>query len=413
MAATWQVSGKVMLEENETEGQKKSRALAGVEVKVSASLTAGVYDSWGTTRTKADGSFTLKETISVLFPEKPRKFRVRVCLDSDKLAVTTGLLADPLAGDWITIYESDGKLEGPRVNIGTRTFKAGAKDDLGDLERRRQAIAWYVCRTIMEALTAKDKWLGFQKKVTIVYPARVVSGIPYANGVTRMAYIHSTKGNDWWSLSTLVHEFMHLWNYQHNHGTSNWLQAICDGSTHSYQEKPAIAFHEGFAEYAMEDMLHQLWQHDKVQPWNRKNFKNGDGQRLDSLATVEGSDDGVTNALHLLTTPDIYTRFFGTRTSAEPAATNGKEAGYKTPSGVVCPKSPNLTLWDVLKVFKPAPTSGWKNEWEVGNSAYGVVRFFERASDVLPRFDTETKDLYLKLVDPSSTAEPQDRCRAK
>ncbi len=202
---------------------------------------------------------------------------------------------------------------------------------------------------------------------------------------------------------------MHLWNYDHNSGTSNWLQAICDGDTHAFQEKPAIAFHEGFAEYAKDDILHQVFGLQKVQPLNRRAYRNSAGQALASLAVVEGSDDGVINALHLLTTPDIYTRTFGTRTAAPVRDTT--IAGTTATAGMTCPVSPNLTFWDVLKVFKPAPESGWKTAWQVGTPSYGVVRFFERASDVLRRFDTETKDLYLALIDTTSTVEPQSRCR--
>jgi hypothetical protein len=50
----------------------------------------------------------------------------------------------------------------------------------------------------------------------------VVSGIAYANGITRCAYIHS----GWWNVQTVLHEVVHLWNYDHNPGTANWFGAV-------------------------------------------------------------------------------------------------------------------------------------------------------------------------------------------
>ena len=74
------------------------------------------------------------------------------------------------------------------------------------------------------------------------------SGEPWARGVLA-DNVYITPGT--YNLVTLVHEVMHLWNYQHNAGVSNWLGAVWgDSDTAGHQEQPNIAFHEGFAEYA-------------------------------------------------------------------------------------------------------------------------------------------------------------------
>ncbi len=411
MATTWLVSGQVQVAVDETtESRERVRGtfnVAGIEVEVFGSLlNSGGFASWGKTTTNSNGEFSLSESIAV-FPEKPRHRRVKARFSGKNLEVSTGTLADAFASDWYTVYQSDSKHERPTINISRRVFRSVGGGDLGSQRPYRQATAWFVCTRIMDELVRRDAWFAFKKKITMVYPANVVSGVPYANGVTRCAYIHHKGSNDWWTLDTLIHEMMHLWNWDHNSGTSNWLQAICDGDTHSFQEKPAIAFHEGFAEYAKDDILHEIFGTDKVEPLNRHSYRNGRDQALTSLAVVEGSDDGVINALHLLTTPNIYTRTFGTRASTTPAGTT---AGTTSTTGGTCPTPPNLTFWDVLRVFKPAPESGWKTAWQVGTASYGIVRFFERASDILRNFDTETKDVYLALIDPSSTVEPQSRC---
>lgn len=417
---TWEISGRVKVDIDEPTELKDSAGkkerlqltadLAGIEVRVEGSLLpTGGFATWGTTTTDGDGAFSFKDKKS----EAPRNIRVSVRFQSDRLDVTPGVLADPLAWlspGWYTIYDSPSKRDGPAVRTGIATFSKKAKGDLGDRDHYRQAVAWYLCHHTIHKLKVTDPWFDYKKKITVVYPANVISGIPYANGVTRAVYVHSTNKKDWWGVDTVLHEIMHLWNYDHNYGTSNWLQAICDGSTHSFQEKPAIAFHEGFAEYAKDDLLHELWGLSKVQPLNRRSLRNSQGRDLTTLDQVEGSDDGVTNGLHLLTTPDIYGRVFGTRTSTTPT---GQFAGYlganqRKPN---CPTSPDLALWDVLKVFKAVPNKGWKNDWEVGTPSYGLRRFFERAEDILDKLDEDTKSMFLSLLDAGASTEPQDRCR--
>ena len=313
-------------------------------LRVAPLLNSGGYASWGKTRTSNNGTFSVSERISV-FPAKARKIRVKVKFVDKELGVVAGALAAPLKSKWYTVYQSAAKQRGPTINIGTKRFRSGATGNLGRQEYVRQATIWHVCKKIMRELERRDSWFAFKKKITIVYPAKVISKTPYANGVTRCAYIHKNTRDTWWSLETVIHEVMHLWNYDHNTGTSNWLQAVCDGNTHSFQEKPAIAFHEGFAEYAMDDLLHEIWGLNRVEPFNRHSVRNRSGQALTNLKVVEGSDEGVTNALHTLTTPDIYTRTFGTRTSTTP---RGSRAGTTTTTGRNCPRSPNLDLWDVL-----------------------------------------------------------------
>ena len=53
---------------------------------------------------------------------------------------------------------------------------------------------------------------------------------------------------------------------------------------------------------------------------------------------------------------------------------------------------------------------GWSKKWEVGNSSYGVRRFFQRASDILDSFSDEARQLMLDVLDPSDTVQMVDRC---
>ena len=82
------------------------------------------------------------------------------------------------------------QLDGPSVSVGTRVFAAGNALDLGNETFRRQALIWYVLRTAIDRLQQEDSWFEMNRKITAIYPAHVISGTSYANGLTRMIYLH-------------------------------------------------------------------------------------------------------------------------------------------------------------------------------------------------------------------------------
>ena len=406
---TWEITGRIMVEEDEVSGVLTRRALAGVEVEVQASNFGG-YDSWGTVRTNAEGYFTLRQEKD----GSKRKIKVKVRFADGELEINAGALANPtdFVSPAIEVFEHDHEVEGPNINIRTRCFESGVGGELGVLDNIRRAIAWYVCKTLIDRLKAEDPYFAFANKIKVIYPAKVVSGIPYANGITRCAYIQ----NGWWNVQTVLHEVMHLWNYDHNHGTANWFGAVfCppDLNTHAQAERRPIAFHEGFAEFASWELLRELWgaepdsAREKKLPYTR--YALAHDLHLGTANEVEENDNGVYRALCLLTGRAIYARTFGDK--------HTKLSSHPYPEKVDitrldCPENPRMTIWDVLKVFQANPAAGWPTEWQVGNTDYGVRRFFERAADVLDKLDTATKDLMLSLIDPNSTEEPQSRCRA-
>lgn len=417
---TWTVSGRLrvtMAEEKLLSSPFVVTAdLQNAEVEVEgSSLESGGFASWGTARTNHRGQFTLTASK----PDAQRRIRVRVRFRDDDLKVT----APSPASDWTEVFTSPNKVAPPRVDIGTYTFRKTGEPRADDHYKR--AATWYICKAVIHKLVERDPAFAFKDKVTIVYPAKAING-SYANGLTRSVYINFVSSNDdgpdygdQWDVPTVLHEFMHIWNYDHNHGASNWLGAVtwdADGSTHSFQEKPAIAFHEGFAEYAKDELLHHIWGYDKPSLLSRQGLvarKRVSGDRirgpvktpLDTIEMVERNEDGVIQALHLLTTPDIYTRTFGTESSVPP----NEDAGTVSPAPSFCPRPPEITFWDVLSVFKPNADAGWPTAWEAKQSS-GLLRFYDRAADILQAFDQETKALYLELLDRKSTVEPQGRC---
>ena len=256
----WTISGTIKVRESALTSNSIDRPLPNAEVEVMASEMLGIYDSWGIVRTDSDGRFELHKEKD----KSKRKFRIKVRLADSEVEVNTGALAD--VGDFLSpamvVFEHADKVDGPNVSVGTRTFIEGASGELGSRDNVRQAISWYLIKTVINTLQATDSYFDFDGKIRVIYPSNVVSGTSYANGVTRCAYIHKNSSTDQWSVATVLHEVMHLWNYDHNYGTANWLAAVLcppDWDTHAQEEKRPIAFHEGFAEYAAYGLLHEMW----------------------------------------------------------------------------------------------------------------------------------------------------------
>jgi len=412
---TWTITGTLRVQESELTEVATYRPLPNAEVEVFAS-NFGIYDSWGTVRTNSDGEFTLRKEKD----KSKRKFKVQVRFADSELEINSGALSDPLGflSPAIKVFEHSSEVEGPSINIGTRSFVQGNSGELGSQQNVRQAISWYVMKTVINTLQATDSYFDFNGKIKVIYPANVVSGTSYANGVTRCAYIHKNSSTDQWDVPTVLHEVMHLWNYDHNYGTSNWLAAVVcppDWDTHSQEEKRPIAFHEGFAEYAAYGLLQELWGHEPQTRFERPKAYSRYGLRvglgIHTADEVERNDGAVYRGLALLTGRALYKKVFGSEEVRQPTA-DGFLPAVLDSSNLSCPEPAELSVFDVLKVFQANAAAGWPTEWQVGDNEYGLYRFFHRAADVLSGLDEGTKDLMLDLLDPDSTVEPQDRCTA-
>ena len=140
---TWVISGKLLVKESDITGVLTNRPLANAEVEVEAS-NFGAYASWGTVRTDSEGAFTLRNEKD----KSKRKFKVKVRFADDELEVNTGALAglENFLSPKIVVFEHSQEVEGPTINIGTRTFTTGASGELGIQNNIRQATVWYMCK---------------------------------------------------------------------------------------------------------------------------------------------------------------------------------------------------------------------------------------------------------------------------
>lgn len=407
---TWEITGKIQFFDTMTrdDGKNLNKPLAGVTVEVHGANVGRVYDSWGKVYTDADGNFSLRKVKN----KNKRHFKVRVRFeDKEKmLSVNTPLLGGGLASDWYEVYETTDKKDGPKVNIGTKTFSSSANGDLGDADNIKRAHMFYWVKSAMDALKQRGGGIQFTNPINVAYPANVISGQSYANGVTRTAYIHRNAKSDHGNADTVLHEVMHLWNYQHNTGTSNWIQAAMSGKdTHEFQEKAAIAFHEGFAEWAKDALMNDLFGRQAVLPANRGSLaKNG----LNTFETLERNDEGVTHALHLLITQQIWAYKFGTSAKEISTVDTGGHgpftAAAKGTQPPNMPATPNVTLYDVLRVFLAGQHSSWPTAWQVGTMDNGLNVFFKRASDILPNLSSSQRAMMVEMLSAGQTKEPRD-----
>jgi hypothetical protein len=409
---TWEIKGKIQFFDTMTrdDGKNLNKPLAGVTVEIHGANVGRIYDSWGKVFTDSEGNFSLKAEKS----KSKRNFKVRVRFEDkeETLSINTPLLGGGLASDWYQVFETADTTDGPTVNVGTKTFSSGATGDLGKSDNIKRAHMFYWVKTSMDALKSRGSGIQFTSPINVAYPANVISGTSYANGVTRTAYIHRNSKTDHGNVDTVLHEVMHLWNYQHNTGTSNWIQAAMSGkSTHEFQEKAATGFHEGFAEWAKDALMSELFARKAVLPANRFSLAtNG----LNTFETLERNDDGVTHGLHLLITPQVWAYKFGTSAERISAVETGGRgtltftAAAKGSQPPDMPATPNVTLFDVLKVFLAGQHPNWPTAWQVGTMDNGLNVFFKRASDILPNLSNGQRAMLIEMLTSGQTKEPKD-----
>jgi len=425
----WVVSGRLRVRESEITGSPVERDLKGIEVKVSASdLGAdGPWSDWGTVRTGSSGAFELRESNN----GKTRFFRVQARLVASDLEVNDAKVDDLLALDlldtnWRTVWKSNDQRSGPAVPAGTLVFAAGGREDLGNETFRRQALIWFVLRTAVDRLVQEDPWFAMKRKFAAIYPAHVITGTSYTNGITRMVYLHQGKPDDDWHPDVVLHEFMHMWNYDHNHGTINWLGAVCslrgehpiDLDTHATQENPNVAFAEGCSEWASNALLHALWGTRQRRPLNRRHVAASLG--FTTLEMVEKSDRTTESALRLLCVDDNrgwWSHLFGTaETSPENRPTDSRDGSIAFPEEVGIANLANrqvpadrnrLSVWEVLRAFRASPADGWPTDLEVGNVDHGILRFIDRVVDI-HHLGEPVRLMLKRCIDPLATDEPRD-----
>jgi hypothetical protein len=436
----WKISGRLLVRETETDGDVHDRPLKGIEVKVSASDISGdgPWTRWGIATTDADGDFELNQKNN----GADRFIRVEARLVADDLEVNDSKLDDLTSLDlldenWRTVWRSNGQVTGPDVDTGFRIFGGSTSFDLGDETYRRQALIWYVLRTTLDRFGREDPWFVLKGKYAAIYPAHTLGGTSYTNGITRMSYLDVGGDGIDWQPDTVLHEFMHMWNYDHNTGTINWFGAVCslrghhpvDLSTHGFQENRNVAFAEGFSEWAQNALLAELWGKRLNRPYNRRTLAvdpDPDPEHrlyrdpslvLTTLEMVQRSDKGVDSVLRLLHTVDPngwWGALFGTRDTYPDHRLYENEVGVKPSLAdrAVPPGKDHLSVWEVMRAFRASPGTKWDSDLQVGNVDYGIMRFVDRVVDIY-MLGEETRVMLERCADPLATDEPYEALEIK
>ena len=342
----WRVFGVLAVQDDRTAAPAVKRPLAGVTVQVAATLYGwGGYTTWNTVETDASGRFEVSASKSC----SARRFRVWAKLDNADLAVR-----NPAGDEWMLLRDDGATtLSAWRASLalGAWTFDRAATGALGDGLAVDRAISWSMATKLMDHLESVDPWLGFGRKVHVKYPAGWPTRVAWAAVDT----VYIPAGG--WNVTTLMHELTHLWNYDHNSGVTNWLSAVLwDFNTHGAQEEPAIAFHEGFAEFGADLFLNELY------PERFGNYDGWSFRAWDSLAAIERNDYAVRDVL-------------------------------QTVEGRFMPR------FDMLKCFRANAALGYPRDLDLGGTEHGLVDYLQRCSDLMASFtDDELATLYEILV---------------
>ena len=405
-AKVWTITGRLLVRESEIDGDSHDRPVKGVEVKVSASDVGadGPWTEWGTVRTDADGDFSVAETNN----GRTRFFRVQARLNSSDLEVEDGTVDDMTSLDvldknWRTIWKSGSQLDGPAVSVGTRVIASGQSFDLGDPIFRRSALVWYVLRSAIDRLNAEDAWFAITPEVKAIYPARGGFGTSW-NGSNGRIYLHRDEP-DAWHPDVVLFRFMLQWHDYHTDGLRK-----ASGF-------PSAFFAFGFALFAANALMHELWGSRLELPLNRRAV--AEGLALSTPEEIESSEPGVQNALRVLRCDERqgwWSHLFGTALAypdgrpdddGDGAPDHPDEVGVKhrldrrqVPTG-----PHHLSLWDILRTFRANPAKGWDTDLQVGNPDYGVLRFIDRAVDIHDLGD-DVRRMLSQCIDPLATHEP-------
>lgn len=380
------------------------RPLSEVRIEISgSSLRKGGWRKWVGAHTDETGYFQ----VSYPGTDKPRRFRVRVFLENGrlrvgKIGVHGAVITSPIV---VWTDEPTKKSEfrtDPAVYFGDMVLRDSPAITRATRNHVRRAALYATVQRLRDGLCAVDPWLDFPKGINIIYPAGIAT---WAEG-TRVHIVPR-----YFKISTVIHEVMHIWNYQHSRGTANWPAAALSGmSTHNKRENPNIAFHEGFASWAADELLHHVLSYGTPErPYNKRWL--AEEHDILSLSGLESNADGVASGLRLLTYPEPYRLLLGTLAERPPGT--DEHAGLRPTTafrGFHCPTLNPLTVWDILLAFRANSEAG-VSQWNVSHDLNGLLSFIERLSDLYPdRFHDVAKQLYLRILNPRGSEEMSDSC---
>lgn len=420
----WRISGRLIARDDLTNpipppppviaGAPASSHFAAVRPKPLIGITVLLCNGdnvLASSHADEQGNFLIEKDMS----DRARRLSVEIAFVSDDLSITAHKKDSDVVR--FSVYEDEERSAETTRSLGDLYFHPdSAHEALADRRNNSRALLWYAAMTLIRRLRRTDPWLAFGGRIRIQWPAPTAFNASYATHIVnrRVGLDNDLTNTDPQLMITLLHEMMHIWNYDHNKGVTAWHKGICSRrfgfeGTAGRQEWPNIAFHEAFSEFAAEELLHELFGRERPLPFRRAFITQSVSPPLTSLADSERSQNGVRSALRCLVTPNLERYQFG-------AASDGvspseiTERDFLRPD-IVCPKWPAFTIWEILKLFRGRPGSDFPTDWEVGDKNYGIRRFLRRAAVLAPtRVSDEIRQMIVDLIDPTNINEPTTLC---
>jgi hypothetical protein len=393
----WKVSGTVTITPckltvlSDTYGTKIP--LTGAEVRVQAKINGmPTFGTWGKAKLTKSGkfSFTKKKNTS------KRRFRVQVKYNDSKLVVVKGWAG--LLPGWHTIYESGLRSSGLSKNIRMTKDSQGGCDS----ERMRRGEIWIAATKMINHLASLKK--PFNKKVKIRYPANnpiVKDNIeaPFANPADHWITIIKNPVRDWLTIDTLWHEMSHIWAYQHSRGELGLVgELLKDKSTHDFQEKQFVAFHEGFAKYSARHLQTVLLNKSRAKPYARQGLNTHSVGSMNTPKKVIRNDYGWRTVFLMLTMDKIEDYDFNT--------TGNYVKPLDTAQIRFCPGKRKLSFRQILGTFKKNKSKGFKKTIHTKQMTFRG--FFRRAAKIYSSLSKKDESNFRKLINVKSTKQPHE-----
>ncbi len=397
--------------------------LADVEITLLAETSdgSGQFVVRAEGRTDAAGRFTLRDR----GPDGPTRFRLSARFRNDDLH----LRPSATGSGRMTVFQDPMPVTDIRRDVGTLLFSMNAPPTaaggLQNPDNIVRAIFWTAALRLANRLRRVNPALAFTGRVHVIWPAqRAVSSATHIAGLLTQRQVHVSQSvGNVSKLFILFHEIMHIWNYDHNRGSTDWVGAYLSGrDTMAAQEQPYIAFHEGFCDFAARELLTEFYGEPKRLPLRRSLIARAVNPATPTAVTLAQSErnvNSVISGLRCLTTPDLHRYTFGT--AADPDTSDEVlDRAADDPNMRIRPVNPPwpaMTIWEVLAIFLPGPPgSAFPTAWQVGanNTANGIRFFLGRAAALAPagRVTGQVRRLIVDLIDPAGTMEPMDLATA-
>jgi hypothetical protein len=392
----WTVSGRLYVKSPTLDGIADGAPLDDVEIRVSGESSAGAligkFGTWSTTHTDANGQLSVAHTEC-----DPRRVKVEARFESASGDLRVLGSSSP---EWYVIKDTNDLVEPATIDLKGEPF-GGETGDQATSQARTDGQDWVLYRTAIDYVTS----LGypFLNDVTLNNPASItVGGNSWTDPVFHGIKIAPVSTNDRW---VMLHELGHAWAYPRETGEDCLIPGSTGpDNTHSSNEKPCVAFNEGFADFFASRLDGELTDAKKISPakyWTGAAYSRAHlvSEGVLSLDDAAHNELGFNQAFRVLTQHDIEHELFGNGLGPSYWADDlGSYAG----SNCASPAAPKGLdgLGTALKVI------GDSGDQFASGSAPTIGDVFDRAAARLSKFDSYDASAYEQITDPDDDVEP-------